>query len=1682
MLPGFTLLEPLHESTEAALRRAIRDADGAEVSIRISVGASPRRLAALLHELSILRDLDVAGVPKARSLEKFSDRLALVTDRVEGEPLSELLARGPLELRDALRIGAELARITGRIHDSGIIHKDIKPEHIYVLSGEHRLSLVGFHIATRLSQETQRVVSPEALEGTLAYMSPEQTGRMNRSIDRRTDLYSIGVTLYEMLTGAPPFGPLEPMELVHAHIARAPASPHERAAVIPEAVSRVVMKLLSKNAEDRYQSAGGLARDLERCASELEETGGVRVFPLGAHDVPDTLRIPEKLYGRGAEERALIAAFERVATGGAELLIVSGYSGIGKSALVNEIHKAIARKGGYFASGKFDLLGRTVPYAPLASAFRELVRHILGEPEERLRRRREQLEAAFGQNGALVSELIPELDLVMGPQPPVPALGPAESQNRFNLVFKNFVQAFATAEHPLVLFLDDLQWVDPASLKLLEMLLDEPRCPHLLLIVAYRDNEVDAAHPLRAAIEGVRRGGATVTEISLGALELADVADMLAETMAEDRDAVMPLARVVFERTHNNPFFVKQFLRALHAEELVRFDEQDGRWVWDREALRRRPSTENVVDFLAQKIRQLPGDVQRVLELGASIGHQFDLRTLSLVHERPPEETAAALWGALEAGLVLPVDSEYRLVHGISSPAASRFGDVELAVRYRFQHDRVQQAAYSLVEPEKRPALHLAIGRILLAGNRGEQLDTALFDVVNHLNVGAALIQVPEERAELAGLNLRAGRKAKAATAYQAALGYFRTGMSLLPEDAWSDHYELTLALHRERSEAAYLNGHFDEAERLYPVAVANARTAMDKVSVYFTETSQYQTQGRYREAIAIESAGLDLLGWTVPEGRERLEEALRAEIRKVDELLEGRAIEDLLDAPRMESVERGAMLEILQIMLYSAYLDSNQVLANLALAKMTTLSIEHGNSSLSPFGYIGYAMVLGALLDDFEKGYRFAKMGIDLSERFDDVAKRCQANFLFAADVHSWTQPIARSDLYYGRAYDYGLESGDWVTVGYMIIQSGSDRLTRGMPLADLDHICESHLAFLERAKNRDVIDLLRAGVIQPMRNLQGRTEGPGTFDGDGFREAEYLAKYAGSAYYESWLRCAQIRSAYLFDQRHRFAELASMLDVLKRGVPTHAKIPEATFYAALMRVALGEDARDHDERTGHTEELRKLEERLERWARCGPSNVMHKWLLVQAERARVDGRRLEAMDLYERAILLAGEDGYINNQALANELYGRFWLGQGRGEIASLFLQKARGLYEQWGAHAKAAHLRERHPMAFPLMPGIPTAPAVIPDVIEARSGSSRRADALDWMTVLQAAQAIASEMELERVIDRLMRIMIYSVGATRGVLILARDDELSVEASVDAESDLVAVGPSVPIDERSDLPRTVIHYVARTREAVVLGSASADGLFSSDPYFAVSLPKSVLCAPLLYQGKIVGVLYLENHLAEGVFGEERIELVELLASQAAVALQNAMLYEHLQSVTADLRRSKGRLEEDVRERTHELREANERLAFEFEERLRAEVVRTALQEEMIRMQREQLAELSTPLIPVTDRIMVMPLVGSMDLERAAQVLETALRGASARGAKVVILDVTGLRRADASVVTTLIRAAKALRLLGTEAMMTGVRPDMAQTFVDMGIELGGITTMGTLQSGIAHALRRTGERPMR
>jgi AAA ATPase domain/Protein kinase domain len=592
--------------------------------------------------------------------------------------------------------------------------------------------LTGFGIASQLPHERQVPVPPEIIAGTLAYMAPEQTGRMNRSIDGRSDLYSLGVTLYRMLTGVLPFDAVDPLEWVHCHIARQPTPPADRAEV-PEPLSAIVTKLLAKNAEERYQTAHGLEADLRRCLAEWQSHGRIDPFPLGTHDLSDRLLIPEKLYGRDREIDALLAAFDQVvAQGAAELVFVSGYSGVGKSSVVNELHKVLVPPRGLFASCKFDQYKRDIPFATLAQAFQTLVRQILVKSEAEVDQWRHALQEALGPNGQLIVDLIPEVELIIGKQPPVPDLPPQDTQNRFQLVFRRFLGVFARPEHPLALFLDDLQWLDTATLDLLERLVTHPEVRHLLVVGAYRDNEVSSSHALARMLGSIRNAGAKMHEIVLVPLSLHDVDRFVSDALHCERNAAQPLAQLVHEKTGGNPFFAIQFLTAIAEEGLLRFDPVMRARQWDMNRIRAEGYTDNVVDLMTEKLKRLSGTTQEALKQLACLGNGAEVAILALVHGETEESMHAALWEAVRAGLILQQETTYK-----------------------FLHDRIQEATYALIPEGERAGAHLRIGRVLLASMMADGLAEHLFDVVNQLNRGATLLMDRDEKIQVAAIQLR---------------------------------------------------------------------------------------------------------------------------------------------------------------------------------------------------------------------------------------------------------------------------------------------------------------------------------------------------------------------------------------------------------------------------------------------------------------------------------------------------------------------------------------------------------------------------------------------------------------------------------------------------------------------------------------------------------------------------------------------------------------------------------------------------------------------------------------------------------------------------------------------------------------------------------------------------------------
>jgi predicted ATPase/GAF domain-containing protein/tRNA A-37 threonylcarbamoyl transferase component Bud32 len=1699
-LPHHIFTEALHAGSETALYRGRRHEDGRPVVAKTAREEHPSRyvLAKLRHEYAVLQDLQgVPGVTKVYGLEPNGDNLVLLLEDPRALPLSDVLNGQRPNLATVLRIAIALAGTLEGIHRRRIIHKDIKPQNILVdISKETpAVYLIDYGIAARLSQENQRAGDPGTLEGTLAYVSPEQTGRMNRVIDCRTDFYSLGVTLYEMLTGTLPFTGRNAMELVHSHVARPPVPPREKVPSLPSTVSAIVMKLMAKVAEDRYQSAYGLRVDLEQCLNELLGTGTVSDFLLAEHDYTDQLRIPQKLYGRKPEIEALLTAFTHAGQGAPELLMVSGPSGIGKSALVNEILRMIARRGGYFVAGKFEHLDRSTPYAAIIEAFRELLRQILTEPTESLEQWKKTLLAAIGGSGRLLADLIPELALVVGEQPSIPDLDTAESKNRFNMLMQSLLSAFCSVEHPVVMFLDDLQWADAVSLRLMEAMLTDPERGYLLVIGAYRENEVDATHPIRTTLEAVRQRGGSVTELTLQPLSYGDVAQLIADTLGCSTLTAAPLAEVVNAKTLGNPFFVNQFLLSLHAEELLRFDPELRAWKWDAARITGSAFTDNVIDFLVANLRRLDQGIQRLLQLAACIGHQFDLQTLATLHDASVAATTKVLWGALVRGLVVPVDPEYRLLQTADLSQQGSAPPSVLRASFRFPHDRVQQAAYSLLAETERRQAHLRLGRLMQQSRPPEQTgsDSGFFDLVNHLNLGAELITDPAERLDVARLNLSAAKYAKTAAAFVIAAEYFRSGVALLADSAWEQEYGLAFALNLGLAECEYLNGRSEAANDLFNQILLHAKSKYDRAAVYSQLVVIHNNASNFAEAIQYGFNGLALFGVVFPETRQEQMDAFKAELAEVATRLRQWPGDELLKAPPMSDPDQIAILKLLTSAIIPIYMAA-PALFPLIGVKQVNICLQYGHVAASPYYYTAYGFILTAMLGQYKAGYQIGELGLALQEKLQDPAIGAKVDLAFSLYCYH-SRPLREAVEYAERMHQPALEAGDLVNLASSCAVAPMMRFAMGEDLDSLLDKINKYLLVARRARNHissNELSYFRQIVLNLMGRLTNRSSLNGaTFDEEGFlREQEQSRNNLVLV----WAYLLRLPLLFLYEDHAQALQIARKIEPLLMLAKAFYFSLEFPYYFALTLLALRESASADDHKEFDTI-IDSSHAKLRVLAEHCPENFQRKVTLVAAERARVEGKDVEAALLYEQAIQQAGASDAVHDEALANNLCAKFHLHRGRNKLASAYMAEAYTLYQQWGAAAKCADMAERYAHLLVNEParaaGTSTETGPPTGSVSLTTTRMIQQGLIDVETVLRAAEEISGAITLDTVLPQVMRVVIVNTGAQRGYLFLDQHGQLHVAAYTSAASDEIQVGSDVPAEAISQVPMSIVQYVARTREAVVTGDASRERRFLHDPYIAARQPKSVLCMALTRQNRLIGILYLENNRAIDAFTTYRVELLRLLTSQAGVAIENALLYTRVHEMTDELRVNNEQLEVQVAQRTEQLREtnerllsrtaelhdANDRLVRELNERERTEQARAALQEEVIRMQRAMLEELSTPLIPITDRILVMPLIGSMDRERAQHILATVLHGAQRHRAAAVIIDITGMRQVDSGVASALINTAGALRLLGTHTVLTGIQAEVAQTLVGLGIDLSRLVIRSTLQSGIVHAMALTG-----
>ncbi|MDZ8035541.1 AAA family ATPase [Nostoc sp. DedSLP04] len=1518
-ISGYQIIEEIYNGSRTVVYRGYRESDSLPVAIKLLKNPYPsfNELVQFRNQYTIAKNLNSSLIVQTYSLEAYQNAYALVMEDFGGISLKDYFARDQTRdirfLQEFLQIAIALCNTLEILYSQRIIHKDIKPSNILINPETKQVKLIDFSIASLLPRETHTLISPNVLEGTLAYISPEQTGRMNRGIDYRTDFYSLGVTFYELLTGELPFQSNDPMELVHSHIAKVALSIDVINLQIPAVISDIVSKLMSKKAEDRYQSVLGLKYDLENCLVQLKTTAKIESFPIAQRDVCDRFIIPDKLYGREAEVETLLEAFENASLGATEIILVAGFSGIGKTAVVNEVHKPIVRQHGYFIKGKFDQFNRNIPFSAFVQAFRNFMEQLQAESEIQINKWQNQIIQALGEDGQVIIEVIPELEKIIGRQPPAPELSGNAAQNRFNLLFHKFLQVFTTKEHPLVIFLDDLQWVDSASLKLMQLLMNEANQGYLLLIGAYRDNEVFPAHPLMVMLDEIRKTGVKVNSVNLKPLNQLQLNQLVADTLNCAENVALSLSQLIYRKAEGNPFFATQILKSLHQDRLIQFNFAEGCWQCDISQINQQTLADNVVDFMVFQLRRLPESTQQQLKLAACIGNQFDLKTLAIVSKQSEVETADCLWNALQEGLILPQSEIYKFFVGSENQAATQ--EQSEMVVYKFLHDRVQQAAYSLIPEAQKQSTHLQIGQLLLQNTPKEQ-QSGIFAIVNQFNYGLELLEEADEREHLSRLNLIAGCKAKNSTAYATAVEYLKVAMLLLPINAWQSSYDLALAVYESAAEAEYLNTNFESSKSLVEIILKNAKSPLEKVRTYEIQIQSYTAQNKFIEAIATGREALQLLDLTLPEDSNT--QIIFDEYNQLQQMLVHQSIAALADMPEIIDPQKLVALRILSGLFAPVYI-AKPMLLPLKIFTMIEICIQHGNSPQAAVAYSLYGLFLCSI-GAIEDGYQFGKLAVQLLEKFQTKELKSRVYLTFSLFIKHWKDSIKSTLNLFLEGLQSGLETGNLEYVGYCANCYCQFLFWSGENLENAVLEADKYCDLMQQIKQE--VSLVWGNIWrQTVLNLQGEAANPCCLIGKHFHEVEMLPTLIETNNINGicYVYLAKTLLAYLFGEYESAWEYSQKFEQYEQGAAGLLIVPLRNFYQSLSLLALCSQVNEAQQQL-YLQKVAENQSKMQQWATHAPVNYQHKYNLILAEQARVTSDRLQAADYYEIAIQEAIANGYVQEAAIANELAAKFYLEWGKEKAAEGYLQQAYYSYARWGAKAKTDDLEKSYPkllkpifqqQEFNLNP-LETIASIARTSTSYTTSSTNISDALDLTCILKAAQTISSCIELDALISSLTRIILENSGAKTSVLILPQEDTWQVRAitfidqQLNSQTDVKTILDSQPIDVCQYIPRKLINYVKNTQETVIIDNCETSIPGVIGEYLLLHQPQSVLCTPIINQGHLVGILYLENQLNQGVFTSNRLQVINLLSSQAAIALENARLYQQAGQALQDLQQA--------------------------------------------------------------------------------------------------------------------------------------------------------------------------------
>lgn len=1438
----------------------VQTQNGKEVFLKKKNNNSPLSFEEINHEFSLQQKAKGSYVLPVLEITELKGFPALIFESHSMRPLSTLLHGSPLDLDSFYALAINLAEALAELHAKSIIHKDIRPQNIFVNPFNFEVKLAGFALASQLKNESSVLTAPSMIKGHLSYISPEQSGRMNRQVDYRTDFYSLGVLFYLLLTGKLPFQAKDSLELIHSHIARIPDSPSQSNPAVPKALSQVVLKLMAKTAELRYQSAIGLLNDLKAI-----RTGQTEDFIPGQRDLSSAFQIPQKLYGREEDQKILLDTFDRVAlTGENQLLLVSGYSGIGKSSLVREVYRPITQRKGNYISGKFDQLSRNSPYAPILLAFEELIKQLLTSTKNEVESWKNKILAVLGDNAKVISSLIPSLEVLIGEQREVVELGPQESKNRFNLLFLNFIKVFADKNHPLVLFLDDLQWADAASLEVVQQLMEEKSCRYLMIICAYRNNEVNNAHPFRLMLEYLKNKGLEIKDIQLSPLSRVHIQHLLADTIHQNREECHLFAEMVLKKTDGNPFFIVEFLKVLYENELIVFEHLHQAWGCNLNAIEQANISDNVVDLMLDKIKKLPKECQDILRIGAAYGNTFDGYLILRASKQPTKDMNEVFWPALHEGLLIKTEN-----------------------RFKFAHDRIQQAAYQLNPETERAEIHLMLARLSNQGNLHEKTG---FETANQYILGAEKLPDEQERIQVAKLLLEAGNKAKTSAAFDPALKYFQKAKSLLPENSWTKNYALNLSISSEIAETLHLVGKNTEAQTEFTTILALARTNLDKALIQEKLIHFFTNLGRFQDAYATAREAVAQFGIKLP--AKAVKPLLILAYLRTKMMIGKKSSQDLLDLPEIQSDELRMAVRLIAVTLKAAY----QIAPPLAVAcsiKIAQITLKNGNMEDTAIGWLVFGPIfVGGIVGDRQSGYELGKLALDLIEKYDNVRLRAEVNFVFGYFGNSWTDTVTMAESYWQTAYRVGLESGDLFHTGCAATATCMSHYMRGARLDELLSLTNNYIDFLRPLQNKDFVYAVQ-GIKQAVLHLQGKTDDSTSWNTDQFDEKafEQLLPQFVSRHFAHFYPINQIKNNFLLGYYEKAESMLELSDRFMEDSTGMLHSAEHYFWSGMLAAALllkGKTARKNL--------LLKSLGFIEKAAKRNPANFASRLALLQASKALTTKQTEKATEYLQTAAQEAEKEGNGILQGLALQMLAEL----GHKEEAL----HAKNIYQRYGADALALLVSKKF--------GLVNDSELINDQSDELSNS--KADMLDLTSVLKASEVIFQEIKFDSLMEKLLSVVMENAGADKAALLLHEQDELLLMAlaELDGTQELLQ---NKPVEETGDqLPKGLVQYVSRTGESIILSNAYQNEKYDRDPYLAQHQVRSLMILPLKQKGKSIGVLYLENRLNTGAFTPNRVQLIQMLSSQIAISIENAQLVDNL--------------EDKVRVRTQELQKANEEL----------------------------------------------------------------------------------------------------------------------------------------------------------